>query len=194
MGSKWTLGRLVGEVWSGFTWLRIGIVGGLMWMWWWTFGFWHNGVSELFLWDTDKFYLVDFVFLTSGPLLGHFITWLHDYHCYFVSDINVCVVWSIHNKSRNGHFLILISTDWILGAVSFGQSLINVFHCVENSWNSLCNTNIHFETRTSSLKIPTCEVILEFLCFGQIGQIFITFYCPIWIRYEWILPYLILCF
>jgi hypothetical protein len=25
MGSKWTLGRLVGEVWSGFTWLRIGI-------------------------------------------------------------------------------------------------------------------------------------------------------------------------
>jgi hypothetical protein len=30
MGSKWTLGRMVGEVWSGFTWLRIGIVGGLL--------------------------------------------------------------------------------------------------------------------------------------------------------------------
>jgi hypothetical protein len=31
MGSKWTLGRLVGgAVWSGFTWLRIGIVGGLL--------------------------------------------------------------------------------------------------------------------------------------------------------------------
>jgi hypothetical protein len=29
-GSKWTLGRLVGGVWSGFTWLRIGIVGGLL--------------------------------------------------------------------------------------------------------------------------------------------------------------------
>jgi hypothetical protein len=29
MGSKWTLGRLVGEVLSGFTWLRIGIFGGL---------------------------------------------------------------------------------------------------------------------------------------------------------------------
>jgi hypothetical protein len=30
MGSKWNLGRLVGGVWSGFTWLRIGIVGGLL--------------------------------------------------------------------------------------------------------------------------------------------------------------------
>jgi hypothetical protein len=27
---KWTLGRLVGGVWSGFTWLRIGTVGGLL--------------------------------------------------------------------------------------------------------------------------------------------------------------------
>jgi hypothetical protein len=30
MGSKWTLGRLVGEVWNGFSWLRIGIVVGLL--------------------------------------------------------------------------------------------------------------------------------------------------------------------
>jgi hypothetical protein len=30
MGSKWTLRRLVGGVWSGFTWLRIGITGGLL--------------------------------------------------------------------------------------------------------------------------------------------------------------------
>jgi hypothetical protein len=30
MGSKWSLGRLVGGVWSGFTWLRIGVVGGLL--------------------------------------------------------------------------------------------------------------------------------------------------------------------
>jgi hypothetical protein len=29
MGSKWKLGRLF-AVWSGFTWLRIGIVGGLL--------------------------------------------------------------------------------------------------------------------------------------------------------------------
>jgi hypothetical protein len=29
MGSKWTLGRLVGG-WSGFSWLRIGTVGGLL--------------------------------------------------------------------------------------------------------------------------------------------------------------------
>jgi hypothetical protein len=30
MGSKWTLRRLVGGVWSGFTWLRIGTIGGLL--------------------------------------------------------------------------------------------------------------------------------------------------------------------
>jgi hypothetical protein len=31
MGSTWTLGRLVGGgVWSRFTWLRIGIDGGLL--------------------------------------------------------------------------------------------------------------------------------------------------------------------
>jgi hypothetical protein len=30
MASEWTLGRLVGGVWSGFTWLRIGTVGGLL--------------------------------------------------------------------------------------------------------------------------------------------------------------------
>jgi hypothetical protein len=30
MGSKWTLGRLVGGGWSGFTWHRIGTAGGLL--------------------------------------------------------------------------------------------------------------------------------------------------------------------
>jgi hypothetical protein len=30
MGSKWTLGRLVGGVWSGFSSLSIGTVGGLL--------------------------------------------------------------------------------------------------------------------------------------------------------------------
>jgi hypothetical protein len=30
MRSKWTLGRLVGGMWIGFTWLRIGTVGGLL--------------------------------------------------------------------------------------------------------------------------------------------------------------------
>jgi hypothetical protein len=33
------------RVWSGFAWLRIGTVGGLLWMRWWTFGFWRHGVS-----------------------------------------------------------------------------------------------------------------------------------------------------
>jgi hypothetical protein len=30
MGSKWSLGRLAVGVWSGFTWLRIGMAGGLL--------------------------------------------------------------------------------------------------------------------------------------------------------------------
>jgi hypothetical protein len=30
VGSKWTLSRLAGRVWSGFTWLRVGTVGGLL--------------------------------------------------------------------------------------------------------------------------------------------------------------------
>jgi hypothetical protein len=30
MGSKWTLGRFVEGMWSGFTWLRIGVVGRLL--------------------------------------------------------------------------------------------------------------------------------------------------------------------
>jgi hypothetical protein len=30
MGSKWTLGRLVRGVWSGFTWLRIGTAVGML--------------------------------------------------------------------------------------------------------------------------------------------------------------------
>jgi hypothetical protein len=34
-------------VWSAFTWLRIGTIGRLSWMQWWTFGFWCQRVSEL---------------------------------------------------------------------------------------------------------------------------------------------------
>jgi hypothetical protein len=30
IGSKWNLERLVVGVWSGFTWLRIGTIGGLL--------------------------------------------------------------------------------------------------------------------------------------------------------------------
>jgi hypothetical protein len=44
-GIKWILRILVGGVWSRFTWLRIGTVGGLLWTRWWTFGFWRHGVS-----------------------------------------------------------------------------------------------------------------------------------------------------
>jgi hypothetical protein len=32
-------------VWSGFVRLRIGTVGGLLWMRWWTFGFCRHGAS-----------------------------------------------------------------------------------------------------------------------------------------------------
>jgi hypothetical protein len=32
--------------WSGFSWLRIGPGGGLLWLLWWTFWFWRHGVSS----------------------------------------------------------------------------------------------------------------------------------------------------
>jgi hypothetical protein len=32
-------------VWSGLSWLRIRPGGGLLWMRWWTFGFWRHGVN-----------------------------------------------------------------------------------------------------------------------------------------------------
>jgi hypothetical protein len=40
--------RWRGEGWNGFTWLRIGTSGGLLWMRWWTFGFWRRRVSHSF--------------------------------------------------------------------------------------------------------------------------------------------------
>jgi hypothetical protein len=46
MGSEWILGRLAGGVWIGFDWLRIGTVGVLLWMRWWTFGFLRHGDSS----------------------------------------------------------------------------------------------------------------------------------------------------
>jgi hypothetical protein len=45
--------RLVGgRVWSGFTWLRIGFVGGLLCMRRWTFGFWRHGVKSVLIHTT----------------------------------------------------------------------------------------------------------------------------------------------
>jgi hypothetical protein len=32
-------------VWIGFTWLRIRIIGELLWMRWWNFGFLHHRLS-----------------------------------------------------------------------------------------------------------------------------------------------------
>jgi hypothetical protein len=45
MGSEWILGRLAGGVWIGFDWLRIETGGGLLWVWWWTFGFLRHGIA-----------------------------------------------------------------------------------------------------------------------------------------------------
>jgi hypothetical protein len=41
------LERVAWGVWIGFNWLRIGTVGGLLWVWWWTYGFLRHGVSWL---------------------------------------------------------------------------------------------------------------------------------------------------
>jgi hypothetical protein len=46
LGSEWILGRLVGWVWIGFSWLRTGTGGWLLWIRWWTWGFWRHGVSH----------------------------------------------------------------------------------------------------------------------------------------------------
>jgi hypothetical protein len=69
MVSKWTLGRLVGGVWSGFTWLKIGIVGGLLWMRWWTFGFWRRGVSWLVSRHSSRLLVYSFVRCQTKPPL-----------------------------------------------------------------------------------------------------------------------------
>jgi hypothetical protein len=53
MGSKWTLGRLVGG-WSGLTWLRIWIAGGLLWVRWWTLGFWPTELVKI-TWELREF-------------------------------------------------------------------------------------------------------------------------------------------
>jgi hypothetical protein len=39
------LGEIGWGAWSWFAWLRIGTIGGLLWMQWWIFGFWCHGVS-----------------------------------------------------------------------------------------------------------------------------------------------------
>jgi hypothetical protein len=49
MGSEWILRKLAGGVWIGFSWLRIGTCVRLLWIRWWTFGFWRYGVSYLVL-------------------------------------------------------------------------------------------------------------------------------------------------
>jgi hypothetical protein len=54
MGSKWTSGRLAEGMWGGFTWIRMELVGGLLWMRWWTLGFWRHGVIYWQLTVHDK--------------------------------------------------------------------------------------------------------------------------------------------
>jgi hypothetical protein len=39
------------RVWSGFNWLRIGTGGGLLWLRWWTFGFWRHEIRYVHCWD-----------------------------------------------------------------------------------------------------------------------------------------------
>jgi hypothetical protein len=45
MESEWILGRLAWGMWIEFHWLRIETGGGLLWVRWWTFGFFRHGVS-----------------------------------------------------------------------------------------------------------------------------------------------------
>jgi hypothetical protein len=45
VGIKMDLREIGWGLWSGFFWLRIGTVCGLLWMRWWTFGFWRQWVK-----------------------------------------------------------------------------------------------------------------------------------------------------
>jgi hypothetical protein len=38
---------LAGEEWTGLSWLRMGAGDGLLWIWWWTCGFWRQGFIKL---------------------------------------------------------------------------------------------------------------------------------------------------
>jgi hypothetical protein len=57
-------------LWSGFTWLRIGAVCLLLWMRWWTFGFWHQGVS-LVSWTIQTCICMPQTFLLSPQYRIH---------------------------------------------------------------------------------------------------------------------------
>jgi hypothetical protein len=52
LGSEWVLGRLAEGVYNGSSWLRIGTSGGLLWIRWWTFGFWRHGVSFFSMYES----------------------------------------------------------------------------------------------------------------------------------------------
>jgi hypothetical protein len=55
----------LGGGWSGFTWLRIGTVGGLLWMRWWTFGFWRHGVVSATRYERYVFWTVNIYLIFS---------------------------------------------------------------------------------------------------------------------------------
>jgi hypothetical protein len=57
-----------GGVWSGFTWLRIGIFGGLLWMRWWSFRFWHGRVSLVS-------HTLEILFYSYSTRISAFIVW-----------------------------------------------------------------------------------------------------------------------
>jgi hypothetical protein len=74
-----------GGVWSGFTWLRIGTVGGLLWLRWWTFGFWRHGVG----YDRSRAYNIKFCLRLVLKFLLHLRVRLRLPHFLFRSDCYV---------------------------------------------------------------------------------------------------------
>jgi hypothetical protein len=107
VGSKWILGRLVGGWgWSGFTWVRIGTIGGLSWMRWWTFVLWRHGVSLLVHeeWKSVRHVLEPEPKSHTVTCHAHtLLLWISNYH------LTTYTPWDVSNLRRSAS-----SPTWIL--------------------------------------------------------------------------------
>jgi hypothetical protein len=84
MGSEWILGRLAGGILSVFNLLRVGEVAGLLWIRWWTVGFWdysqiHTGKQLPGDGNTDRYtsvikYLWEWII---SIVIAHILIWFN---------------------------------------------------------------------------------------------------------------------
>jgi hypothetical protein len=90
---------------SGFSWLRIGTVGGLLWMRWWTFGFGRHGVSFL-----EQFYRL--------PAIPCCWSWI--VHC------KGNFVWEAFNTYVGIIFFFFMESNWLYVELKF-TDIMNLY-------------------------------------------------------------------